>query len=127
MLRCADGTYYVGQTSDLAQRVDEHQSGVVRGYTSSRRPVELIWSEGFEERAQAMEAERAVKGWSRVKKEALVAGDWDRLKFFSVPPSDVVAPNGEEGLGRVTPRPCPLTKASRLRSTMPLAPLGKET
>ena len=60
MLRCADGTYYVGQTQDLDARVWHHQSGVVRGYTFSRRPVELVWSEAFEERVQAMEAERVL-------------------------------------------------------------------
>ena len=88
MLRCADGTYYVGQSSDVERRVAEHQSGVVRGYTHSRRPVELIWCEVFEERAQAMEAERVVKGWSKAKKEALIAQNWDRLKQFAVPPKE---------------------------------------
>jgi tRNA/rRNA methyltransferase len=88
MLRCADGTYYVGQTANLEERVDHHQRGVVRGYTHSRRPVELVWSEVFEERAQAMEAERVLKDWSRVKKEAFLAGDESRRKFFSRKPSE---------------------------------------
>ena len=88
MLRCADGTYYVGQTSEVERRVAEHQQGVVRGYTSSRRPVELVWCEAFEEGVQAMEAERVVKGWSRVKKEALIAQNWDRLKQFAIPPRE---------------------------------------
>ena len=88
MLRCADGTYYVGQTQDLEARVWHHQSGVVRGYTFSRRPVELVWSEAFEERVQAMEAERVLKGWSQVKKKAFLAGDEARFKFFSRKPSE---------------------------------------
>ena len=88
MLRCADGTYYVGQTQDLDARVWHHQSGVVRGYTFSRRPVELVWSEAFEERVQAMEAERVLKGWSQVKKMAFLAGDEQRFKFFSRKPSE---------------------------------------
>lgn len=88
MLRCSDGTYYVGQTQDIDTRFWQHQSGAVRGYTYSRRPVELIWSESFHERAQAMEAERVLKGWSRVKKEAFLAGDTKRFKFFSRKPSE---------------------------------------
>ena len=88
MLRCADGTYYVGQTQDLDARVWHHQSGVVRGYTYTRRPVELVWSEAFEERVQAMEAERVLKGWSQVEKKAFLAGDWARVSFFAVPPGE---------------------------------------
>lgn len=88
MLRCADGMYYVGQTSDLERRVYEHQIGVIREFTLTRRPVELLWSEAFAERTQAIEAERVVKGWSRVKKEALVAENWKRLKQAAVPPAE---------------------------------------
>ncbi len=88
MLRCSDGTYYVGQTQDVETRLWQHQTGVMRGYTYSRRPVEMIWSEVFEERAQAMEAERVLKGWSRVKKEAFLAGNTERFKFFSRKPSE---------------------------------------
>jgi len=88
MLRCADGTYYVGKTADLDARVWHHQEGVVRGYTYTRRPIELVWSEAFEERMQAREAERVLKGWSRTKKEALLAGNTDRFKFFSRKPAE---------------------------------------
>jgi tRNA/rRNA methyltransferase len=88
MLRCSDGTYYVGHSDDLERRLHQHQNGTMRGYTYSRRPVELVWSEVFEERAQAMEAERIVKGWSRAKKEAKIAGNEGRLKFFAIPPSE---------------------------------------
>ncbi len=88
MLRCADGTYYVGHSDDIERRFAQHQTGSMRGYTSSRRPVELVWSEVFEEREQAKAAELRVKDWSRAKKEALIAGDADRLLRFSKPPSE---------------------------------------
>ena len=88
MLRCSDGTYYTGHSDDLERRLYQHQTGAMQGYTHSRRPVELVWSEAFEERAQAMGAERIVKGWSRAKKEAKIAGNEARLKFFAVPPSE---------------------------------------
>jgi predicted GIY-YIG superfamily endonuclease len=69
MLRCADGSYYVGsaRNSDLGRRVAEHQAGAYRGYTSTRRPVHLVWSEYFDRITDAIAAERKIKGWSRAK------------------------------------------------------------
>jgi hypothetical protein len=46
------------------------------GYTARRRPIALVWSERFPTRDEAFAAERKLKGWSRAKKEALIAGDW---------------------------------------------------
>lgn len=83
MLRCADGSYYVGHTDDLEQRLVAHQHGYIVGYTSSRRPVELVWSDVFRSRDEAWQRERQLKGWSRRKKEALVSGDWDGLRELS--------------------------------------------
>lgn len=79
MLRCSDGTYYTGHTDDLEARVAAHGSGLVPGYTQSRLPVALVWSENFPERQQAFEAERQIKGWSKAKKDALIRGDWDEI------------------------------------------------
>jgi tRNA/rRNA methyltransferase len=79
MLRCADGSYYVGHTDDLEPRVVAHQCGSIPGYTQNKRPVALVWSQDFASRDEALAAERQIKGWSRVKKEALIAGDWDRV------------------------------------------------
>ncbi|GLR47850.1 TrmH family RNA methyltransferase [Sphingomonas astaxanthinifaciens] len=83
MLRCADGSYYVGHSDDLTARVAQHRSGEVEGYTSSRLPVELVWSQEFTTRDEALEAERRIKGWSRAKKEALIAGDWEGVQALS--------------------------------------------
>ncbi|HET9629296.1 MAG TPA: GIY-YIG nuclease family protein, partial [Novosphingobium sp.] len=79
LLRCNDGSYYVGHTDDLEQRMAQHLSGALGGYTASRRPVALLWTEAFQTRDDAFAAERKLKGWSRAKKEALVAGDWERV------------------------------------------------
>jgi tRNA/rRNA methyltransferase len=84
ILRCADGTYYSGHTDDLEQRIAQHHSGEVQGYTSDRRPLEYMWSAEFGTRAEALSAEMQIKGWSRKKKEALIAGDWSMLKAASV-------------------------------------------
>src|SRR3569623_397955 len=49
ILRCRDGSYYVGLTrAGLDKRLAEHQSGDFSGYTSSRRPVTLVWSDEFQ-------------------------------------------------------------------------------
>ena len=76
MLQCADRSYYTGHTDDLERRVAEHQSGIWPGYTSSRRPVTLVYSEEFTTREEALACERRIKGWSRKKKEAMMRGDW---------------------------------------------------
>lgn len=64
MLRCADGSYYVGSTSaeDQQRRLLEHQSGAYRGYMFSRRPVELVWSQAFDRITAAHATEHQIKG-----------------------------------------------------------------
>jgi len=80
LLRCNDGSYYAGQTDNLELRIAQHQSGQSGGYTAARLPVKLVWSEAFWTREEAIAAERRVQGWSRAKKEALIDGDWVRLR-----------------------------------------------
>jgi len=79
MLRCIDGAYYVGHTDDLATRLEHHQAGTLGGYTAKRRPVELVFACELPTRLEALERERQIKGWSRAKMEALIAGDWQRI------------------------------------------------
>src|SRR6266446_7557583 len=77
MLRCADGSYYIGSArGSLDRRLGQHQSGELGGYTSSRRPVTLVWSTDFHFITDAIAFERQAKGWSRAKKEALMRGDY---------------------------------------------------
>ncbi len=79
ILCCSDGSYYVGHTDNLERRVAEHNAGTMGGYTATRRPVSLLWSQRFQTRDDAFAAERQLKGWSRAKKEAMMAGDWELL------------------------------------------------
>jgi tRNA/rRNA methyltransferase len=116
ILRCADGTYYTGHTDDLETRVDQHQTGVVKGYTADKRPVELMWSEQFETRAEALACELQVKGWSRRKKEALIAGDWERLKEASLSVSAPASPS----LGSALPLRSGRTEENMSGSSSPL-------
>jgi putative endonuclease len=80
ILRCADGSYYLGHTDNLEQRISAHAQGAIPGcYTESRRPVLLVYSQAFPTRYEALAMERRVKGWSRAKKEALMRGDWSEI------------------------------------------------
>ena len=84
ILRCADGSYYTGHTDNLEQRLAQHHAGEVPGcYTLKRRPLELVRAEEFPTREEALAAEQQIKGWSRGKKEALIAEDWGRLQALA--------------------------------------------
>ena len=83
ILRCADGAFYVGHTDDLGKRMAEHEEGVCCRYTRKRRPVELAYFDAFDSRAEVLEKERQLKGWSRAKKEALIRGEWAELRRLS--------------------------------------------
>jgi putative endonuclease len=79
ILKCADGSYYTGHTDNLEKRIGEHRSGAFGGYTSTRLPVELVFSQDFSSREEALTSERQIKGWSRKKKEAMMRGDWNEV------------------------------------------------
>ena len=84
MVRCADGSYYVGTTrNELVIRIAQHNAGTFGGYTFTRRPVELVYSQWFERITDAIESERRLKGWSRAKKQALIRGDFALLKHLA--------------------------------------------
>jgi putative endonuclease len=72
MLHCNAGRFYVGHTEDLGRRIAQHESGSIRGFTSSYLPVKLVWSQEFGTRYEALTAERQIKGWTRAKKLALI-------------------------------------------------------
>ncbi len=76
LLRCSDGSFYVGHTDELELRVAKHQLGEIEGYTQTHRPVGMVWCQETASRLEALTAERQIKGWGRAKKEALIAGDW---------------------------------------------------
>ena len=81
MVRCADGSYYVGSTFDLDRRLWEHNEGLGSRYTRrpGRRPVTLVWSHACDRIEDAFAFEKQLQGWSRAKREALIAGDYEAL------------------------------------------------
>jgi putative endonuclease len=84
IVRCRDGSLYTGSTrSSLEDRINQHNAGSFGGYTATRRPVVLIYSDHFDRIVDAVSAERQIKGWSRAKKEALARGDFESIKHLS--------------------------------------------
>ena len=74
ILQCADGTFYTGWTTDPERRVAQHNKGIGAKYTSTRRPVKLVYLETLSTRTEAMKRELAIKKMKRVKKSKLVEG-----------------------------------------------------
>lgn len=74
ILKCNDESFYVGLTTDLKKRIQDHQSGDGAQYTRSRLPVKLVYSEKHANQNDAEDREQQIKRWSRTKKEALISG-----------------------------------------------------
>jgi len=84
ILKCRDNSFYTGVTNDIDRRFDEHNLGFdTRAYTYKRRPVELVFQEEFQDYNDAYVFEKQIKGWSRLKKEALIQGDYDKLQVLA--------------------------------------------
>lgn len=73
IIACKDKTLYTGITTDLERRVLEHNSSKKGAkYTSSRRPVELVYSKKYKTRSLAQIAEAKMKKLSRAAKLELI-------------------------------------------------------
>ena len=80
ILKCSDNSYYTGVTSNLESRMFKHDTGFyLESYTSSRRPLQLVFYCEFADINLAIDTEKQIKKWSRAKKEALINGDFDAL------------------------------------------------
>jgi predicted GIY-YIG superfamily endonuclease len=83
ILRCADDTFYVGRTDDLAAREQTHNDGHGAKYTATRRPVRMVYAEEYASMRSAVARERQLKGWTSEEKDALVCGDRATLSRLS--------------------------------------------
>ncbi len=79
ILRCADGSYYVGSTTHLEFRLWQHQNGQGAEYTKRRLPVELAFAHETETAGEAFGLEKRIQGWGRAKREALIRGEFAAL------------------------------------------------
>lgn len=71
IVRCSDGSLYTGWTTDIERRISAHNTGKGAKYTRSRRPVELVHLESFEEKTAAQKRERMIKKLSAAEKRKL--------------------------------------------------------
>jgi putative endonuclease len=80
ILKCSDKTYYTGFTSNIEKRFIEHQEGKhIESYTQTRRPIKLVFYSEFTEVGFAIDTEKQIKKWSKVKKEALINDEYEKL------------------------------------------------
>ncbi len=94
IVRCSDGSYYVGSTWDLDARLWQHNNDGGAAYTRHRQPVVLVWNAEFDSIAEAFAFEKRVQGWGRAKREALIRGEFEALPGLARRPS---ARRREEG------------------------------
>ena len=80
IVRCSDGSLYVGHTVDVQERVNAHNDGRGASWTACRRPVELLYQETHHSELEAVARERQLKRWTQSKKLALLNDDLLRLK-----------------------------------------------
>jgi putative endonuclease len=91
IVRCFNEPLYTGFTTDVARRIDEHNTAKGGRYTRSFAPVKLVWTEGYPDRSSALKREAQIKGWNRLKKiaftreigdqeEALLHGHPDQVR-----------------------------------------------
>lgn len=84
IVECSDGSYYTGLTKQpIEARLWEHNEGVYKGYTFTRRPVKLVFMESYDRIVDAIARERQIKGWNRKKKQALIQYAYEALPALS--------------------------------------------
>jgi len=81
IVRCSDNSLYTGITNDLEQRIKVHNEGRGAKYTSTRRPVVLVYEEQCSSRSSALKREIQIKGWTKSRKEALIARSSRRDRY----------------------------------------------
>jgi len=83
ILKCSNGAYYTGSTSNLEIRLEQHQKGEGAQFTRRNLPVELVYFEEFNRIDEVFYREKQIQKWSRKKKKALINGDLEKLVKLS--------------------------------------------
>ncbi|QIM16570.1 GIY-YIG nuclease family protein [Leucobacter insecticola] len=83
ILRCVDGSFYVGSTRNLKLRLSQHSSGHGAEYTKRRLPVELVWNHESDRIDEASQLEKRIQGWSHNKRKILIEEGPAALKGWS--------------------------------------------
>jgi len=80
----SNSTLYIGITNNLLRRVSEHKQQIVAGFTKTYNVHKLVYYETFNSPQFAIEREKQLKKWSRVKKKALIESvnpDWKEIQL----------------------------------------------
>jgi putative endonuclease len=99
ILRCANRELYIGSTNNLELRLNQHERGIGSNFTFKNLPFVLVYKEEFNHIEDAYAREKQIQKWSRAKKEALIAGDLERLKMLSKNYTE----NEKNGFKRIDP------------------------
>ncbi len=87
------GTLYIGVTNSLKRRIWEHKTGAIAGFTKQYSVKTLVYLESHRNVTDAIQREKALKGWLRARKVDLIrqenplwqdlAADWYQLPMDS--------------------------------------------
>ena len=84
ILKCVDDSFYIGISGNIEKRLMQHEIGHFRScYTFYRRPIKLEYTLEFTDVIQAILFEKRIKGWTRVKKMALINDDFDMIQILA--------------------------------------------
>ena len=72
ILKCNDGSFYTGSTTDTSRRLEEHNNKKGGSYTRVRLPVKMVYTEEYPDRSKAQKREAQIKGWTREQKMELI-------------------------------------------------------
>lgn len=78
IVKCSDGSFYTGWTTDPSRREKQHNAGRGARYTRMHRPVKLVYIEEQPDRASAMKREAAIKSMTRTAKGKLVSSQAEK-------------------------------------------------
>ncbi len=80
LILCENKSIYTGVTNNIDRRLLEHQTKSGGWHTKLHKAIKVLYTEGYPSREEALKREKQLKGWTRAKKEALIAGDKELLK-----------------------------------------------
>lgn len=80
ILRNIHNCLYIGQTNNLQRRLNDHRTRQGAKFVKDYGDFNLVYTEQFETRLEAMSREKQLKHWTRAKKEALICKDYSSLK-----------------------------------------------
>ncbi len=83
ILECRNKALYTGVSNNIKRRFKDHQTGKGGHYTSYNKPARILYTERYQNKAEAKKREQQIKHWSRNKKLALIKSDYVKLKNLS--------------------------------------------